>query len=137
MAHTLQRQDSFPSAQVQRHTLRPCVYPAMLSQGRVCSPGQCAETLHVGEFICPICLELISDAVWLVNTRQLYDRRCLVHWFEAGALFRNQPQTLLCAAVPPFALYTCLERRGVAVLTAACGATCKGSGNLHLHPFKP
>ena len=78
----------------------------MLSQGRVCSPGQCTETSQVGEYICPICLEVISDAVWLVNTRQLYDRRCLVHWFEAGALYiLYQTHVFVCAA---FASDSCM-----------------------------
>ena len=102
----LQRQYSFPSAQVQRRTLRPCVHPAMLSQEQSCSPGQRTDTSHAGDFICPICLEVISDAVWLVNTRQLYDRRCLVHWFEAGALILHPPHTL-SAVVSPFAPNAC------------------------------
>ncbi len=36
------------------------------------------------EFLCPICLEVISDAAWLVDTRQLADRHCIIRWFEAG-----------------------------------------------------
>lgn len=37
------------------------------------------------EFLCPICLEVICDATWLVDTRQLVDRHCVIRWFEAGA----------------------------------------------------
>ena len=84
----------------------PCVHPAMLSQEQCCSPRQRTDTSHAGDFICPICLEVISDAVWLVNTRQLYDRRCLVHWFEAGALTLHPPHTL-SAVVSPFAPNPC------------------------------
>ncbi len=37
------------------------------------------------EYLCPICLEVITEAVWLVETRQLYDRGCLIKWLDHGA----------------------------------------------------
>lgn len=39
------------------------------------------------------CLQVITEATWLVHTRQLFDRSCLIQWFEHGA-FPNP--LLLC-----------------------------------------
>ena len=58
---------------------------AMEEERQGCSSEQQAARL-AKEFICPICLEVISQATWLMTVQpQLYDRRCLIRWFEAGA----------------------------------------------------
>jgi len=64
------------------------------------------------EYLCPICLEVITEAVWLVDTRQLYDRGCLIKWLDRGA--RPCPHAshcshdlaALCALGAPVALGT-------------------------------
>ena len=37
-------------------------------------------------FNCDVLLQVITEATWLVHTRQLFDRSCLIQWFEHGVL---------------------------------------------------
>jgi hypothetical protein len=36
------------------------------------------------EFLCPISMELMTDPVVLVETKQTYDRASIAHWFALG-----------------------------------------------------
>lgn len=57
-----------------------------------CTEQPAAQHLAADDFLCPICLEVVSQATWLVagnNALQLYDRSCLIHWFEHGMLPRR------------------------------------------------
>lgn len=66
--------------------------PSPAKEGRdCCEVPQHVECSTPEDFLCPICLEVISEATWLVHTRQLFDRSCLIHWLEHGG--RTCPAT--------------------------------------------
>ena len=57
-----------------------------------CTEQPAVQHSAADDFLCPICLEVVSQATWLVagnNAPQLYDRSCLIHWFEHGVLPRR------------------------------------------------